>query len=59
MAAMLEGPNNKNICIKIEFIFQRDVILLFHSSNMVAVNTLYNRLPDIKNGSCVAISNNI
>ena len=30
-----------HICIRIKFISQRKIILLFHSSNMAAVNILY------------------
>ena len=41
MAAMLEELNNKRYLRKIKFISQRKIILLFHSSNLANVNTLY------------------
>ena len=31
----------KNICMKMKFISQRHIVLLFYSSNMAAANTLY------------------
>ena len=34
-------PTIKDICIKMKFISQRKIILLFRSSNMAAVNKLY------------------
>ncbi len=41
MAAMLEKWNNKRYLHKNDFFFQRKTILLFHSYNMAAMNTLY------------------
>ena len=57
MVAMLEEPHNKRYLHKNKIYFPKEIILLFPSSNMVAVNTLYTML--CMGGSLLALSQSI